>query len=94
MSDLEHPNLDNPAEAMPEPAQLAAVIADELLSTSLLAATAPVLAAPAMNTAMWKNPATQANVKTLAERGVTFVGPESGVLACGDADVGRMSEPE
>lgn len=74
-------------------AKMAAGIADELLSTTLLAATAPVLAAPAMNTAMWKNPATQANVKTLAERGVTFVGPESGVLACGDADVGRMSEP-
>ena len=74
-------------------AKMAAGIADELLPTTLLAATAPVLAAPAMNTAMWKNPATQANVKTLAERGVTFVGPESGVLACGDADVGRMSEP-
>lgn len=75
-------------------AKMAAGIADELLSTTLLAATAPVLVAPAMNTAMWKNPATQANVKALAARGIRFVGPESGALACGDADVGRMSEPE
>ena len=75
-------------------AKMACGIADDLLSTTLLAVTAPMLVAPAMNTAMWKNAATQANVKTLAERGVNFVGPESGVLACGDTDVGRMSEPE
>ena len=75
-------------------AKMACGIADDLLSTTLLAMTVPVLVAPAMNTAMWKNAATQANVKTLADRGVNFVGPESGVLACGDTDVGRMSEPE
>ena len=75
-------------------AKMAAGIADELVSTTLLAATAPVLVAPAMNAAMWRNPATQANVNALAARGVRFVGPESGFLACGDADVGRMSEPE
>ncbi len=75
-------------------AKMACGIADDLLSTAILAMTCPVLVAPAMNTAMWKNPATQANVKTLGERGIHFVGPESGVLACGDTDVGRMSEPE
>ncbi len=75
-------------------AKMAAGIADELVSTTLLAATAPVLVAPAMNAAMWRNPATQANVNALAARGIRFVGPESGFLACGDADVGRMSEPE
>lgn len=74
-------------------AKMAAGIADELLSTTLLAATAPVLIAPAMNTAMWKNPATQVNLETLRGRGARFVGPESGALACGDSDVGRMSEP-
>ena len=74
-------------------AKMAAGIADDLLSTTLLAVTAPVLVAPAMNTAMWKHPATQANVQTLCVRGVTMVGPESGKLACGDEDVGRMSEP-
>ena len=75
-------------------AKMAVGIADELVSTTLLAATAPVLVAPAMNAAMWRNPATQANVNALAARGIRFVGPESGFLACGDADVGRMSEPE
>ncbi len=75
-------------------AKMACGIADELVSTTLLAATAPVLAAPAMNAAMWRNPATQANVNALSARGIHFVGPESGFLACGDADVGRMSEPE
>jgi len=49
--------------------------------------------APAMNCAMWLHPATQQNRNTLAARGVHFVGPESGFLACGDEDVGRMSEP-
>ncbi len=75
-------------------AKMACGIADELVSTTLLAATAPVLVAPAMNAAMWRNPATQANVNALSARGIHFVGPESGFLACGDADVGRMSEPE
>ncbi|MEE1199651.1 MAG: bifunctional phosphopantothenoylcysteine decarboxylase/phosphopantothenate--cysteine ligase CoaBC [Christensenellales bacterium] len=74
-------------------AKMASGIADDLLTTTLLAANAPVLAAPAMNTAMWSHPATRANVATLRDRGVHFVGPESGRLACGDADMGRMSEP-
>lgn len=75
-------------------AKMACGIADDLLSTTMLAMTVPILVAPAMNTAMWKNAATQANLQTLQARGVNFVGPESGVLACGDIDVGRMSDPE
>ena len=72
-------------------AKLAHGIADDLLSTTALAMTCPVLIAPAMNSAMWKNPATQENVRILRQRGVHFVGPGSGFLACGDEDEGRMS---
>ena len=75
-------------------AKMAAGIADDMLSTTVLATRAKVLLAPAMNTGMWENAATQANVKTLAERGVSFIGPEGGFLACGDTGAGRMSEPE
>ena len=75
-------------------AKMACGVADDLLSTTFLAMTAPVLLAPAMNCAMWRNAATQENLRILLERGVRTVGPESGRLACGDADVGRMSEPE
>ena len=69
-------------------------IADDLLSTTAMATTAPMLIAPAMNSAMYRCAATQKNLDTLRERGCLFVGPESGVLACGDNDIGRMSEPE
>lgn len=75
-------------------AKLAAGIADDLLSTAALAMTCPVLVAPAMNANMYRHPATQANLATLAERGVRFVGPARGRLACGDDDIGRMSEPQ
>ena len=75
-------------------AKMACGIADDLLSTTCLAVRCPVLVAPAMNSAMWRNPATQANLELLRSRGVHFVGPEAGHLACGDDDVGRMSEPE
>ena len=75
-------------------AKMACGIADDLLSTTALAMTCPVLIAPAMNTAMWKNAATQANRRTLEKRGILFCGPASGRLACGDDDVGRMSEPK
>ena len=75
-------------------AKMACGIADDLLSTTCLAVRCPVLVAPAMNSAMWRNPATQANLALLGSRGVRFVGPEAGHLACGDDDVGRMSEPE
>ena len=75
-------------------AKMAHGIADDMLSTTVLATRAPVLVAPAMNTGMWDNIATRENVKTLRERGVRFVGPEGGFLACGDTGAGRMSEPK
>lgn len=69
-------------------------MANDLATTCLLANTAPILAAPAMNPAMWVNPATQDNVKTLTARGWTFIGPEAGDMACGETGVGRLSEPD
>ena len=75
-------------------AKLACGIADDMLTTTLLATKAPILLAPAMNTGMWTAEATQANLRTLQARGVHFVGPESGFLACGDTGAGRMSELE
>jgi len=69
-------------------------IADEIVSTMLLAFPGPLLMAPAMNDNMWRHPATVANREILAARGVHFVGPGSGWLACGTVDEGRMSEPE
>ena len=74
-------------------ARMAAGLADDLVSAVLLATRAPVLVAPAMNVHMWEHPATRDNVQRLRERGVVFVGPESGELACGTEGVGRMSEP-
>lgn len=68
-------------------------IADDMLSTTLLATRAPVLIAPAMNGKMWQHPATRQNLQTLIERGVQTVGPNSGMLACGDVDEGRLAEP-
>ena len=74
--------------------KIACGIADDLLSTTAMAVTAPMLIAPAMNSAMYRCAATQKNLEVLRARGVAFVGPESGLLACGDTDIGRMSEPE
>lgn len=74
-------------------AKMACGIADDLLTTTFVAMQRKVLIAPAMNCGMWRNAATQANLAVLKERGVYVVGPESGFLACGDEDVGRMSEP-
>ena len=74
-------------------AKMAAGIADDMLSTTVLATKAPVLVAPAMNTGMWTAAATQANTEVLKNRGIHFIGPESGMLACGDEGAGRMSEP-
>ena len=74
-------------------AKLAHGIADDMLTTTLLATKAPVLLAPAMNTGMWTAQATQENLRTLKGRGVLTVGPDSGLLACGDTGAGRMSEP-
>jgi phosphopantothenoylcysteine decarboxylase/phosphopantothenate--cysteine ligase len=74
-------------------AKMAHGIADDLLTTVLLATRAPIVVAPAMNVHMWEHPATQANVHTLAERGVRIVGPASGSLACGYEGAGRLAEP-
>jgi phosphopantothenoylcysteine decarboxylase/phosphopantothenate--cysteine ligase len=74
-------------------ARMAAGLADDLAATTLLASDKPVLIAPAMNAMMWAHPATQANLKTLAARGVRQVGPGAGNLACGEIGYGRMSEP-
>ncbi len=74
-------------------ARAAAGMADDLLTTVLLATRAPVLWAPAMNTNMWRHPATQQTLRTLASRGATFVGPDSGELACGWVGEGRMIDP-
>ncbi len=74
-------------------AKLAGGIADDLLTTTALAMTAPLLLAPAMNANMWRHPATQANLVALLSRGARTVGPGAGHLACGDDDVGRMAEP-
>ena len=67
-------------------------IADDLLTTTILAYRGPILVASAMNTAMWENPAVQENVEKLCKRNFNFVGPEEGLLACGDSGWGRMSE--
>ncbi len=74
-------------------AKLALGLADDLLSTTALACEAPLVIAPAMNSSMWKHPATQANGGTLIERGEIIVGPAEGELSCGETGVGRMSEP-
>lgn len=75
-------------------ARMAHGLADDLVSTLLLATRAPVLVAPAMNVNMWNHPATRANLATLRERGVRVVGPDSGFLACGWEGEGRMVDPE
>ncbi len=74
-------------------AKVAHGIADDLLTTTVLATTAPVLVAPAMNVHMYENAATQANMGTLKNRGFHFVEADSGYLACGDVGKGRLAEP-
>jgi phosphopantothenoylcysteine decarboxylase/phosphopantothenate--cysteine ligase len=74
-------------------ARMAAGMADDLAATVLLATDKPVLVAPAMNVRMWTHAATVANVETLKKRGVTFVGPNDGAMACNEYGPGRMSEP-
>ena len=69
-------------------------IADDLASTVLLASNKPVIFAPAMNSLMWHNPATQRNIESLKKDNINFIGPEPGDLACGEEGLGRMSEPK
>jgi phosphopantothenoylcysteine decarboxylase/phosphopantothenate--cysteine ligase len=74
-------------------AKFANGIADDFLSTLYISATSPVLVAPAMNVEMWAHPATRDNVRRLRERGVTFIDPEEGYLACRTVGAGRLAEP-
>jgi phosphopantothenoylcysteine decarboxylase len=71
-------------------AKLAHGLADDPIGEVALATLAPMLVAPAMNGKMWMHPATCANVETLKRRGVQFIGPEQGMLACGYTGIGRM----
>jgi phosphopantothenoylcysteine decarboxylase/phosphopantothenate--cysteine ligase len=73
--------------------KMAAGIADDFLTSMYLATRAPVLVAPAMNTNMWEHAAVRQNLRTLAERGVRFVDPGEGFLACGWTGKGRLAEP-
>jgi phosphopantothenoylcysteine decarboxylase/phosphopantothenate--cysteine ligase len=76
-------------------AKVAHGLCDDLLSTVLCACWAtPTLYAPAMNTRMWENPATQRNVEILRQMGVRLIGPAAGRLACGTEGLGRMAEPQ
>lgn len=72
--------------------KMACGIADDMLSTTVMATRAPVMIAPAMNTGMWENEATQHNLRTLASRGVQIVLPASGHLACGDSGAGKLED--
>lgn len=74
-------------------AKMAAGIADDLLSTTALACTAPIAVAPAMNVHMYEAVATQHNIQVLASRGVHFIEPGEGYLACGDVGRGRLADP-
>jgi phosphopantothenoylcysteine decarboxylase/phosphopantothenate--cysteine ligase len=75
-------------------AKMAHGIADDMLSTTVLATRAPILVAPAMNTNMWEAEATRENMQVLKKRGVITVGPGTGFLAEGTSGVGRMAEPQ
>jgi len=75
-------------------AKFAHGLADDFLSTTYLAFTGRVVLAPAMNTNMWNHPATQANLKTLRDRGHLIVDPDDGALACGMVGPGRLAEPD
>lgn len=75
-------------------AKAALGLADDLLSTLVLAFTGPILIAPAMNTAMWQKPVVQRNIQQLRQDGVEIIEPETGYLSCGMVGAGRMAEPE
>ena len=75
-------------------AKVATGIADDLLTTTVLAASCPVVLAPAMHTEMWENAATQSNIETLMARGVNIVWPAAGRLTGEDSGIGRLAEPK
>ena len=74
--------------------KIASGIADDMLSTTVMAVTAPVVLAPSMNVHMYENPIVQENIEKLKQRGYLFIEPGEGLLACGDTGRGRMAEPE
>ncbi|MBS7262898.1 MAG: bifunctional phosphopantothenoylcysteine decarboxylase/phosphopantothenate--cysteine ligase CoaBC [Eubacteriales bacterium] len=74
--------------------KVAAGIADDMLTTTIMAARCPVLFAPAMNEAMYTNPIVQRNIEDLSALGYRFVGPKQGALACGDVGIGHVEEKE
>jgi phosphopantothenoylcysteine decarboxylase/phosphopantothenate--cysteine ligase len=75
-------------------AKFANGVADDFLTSTYLACTAPILVAPAMNTTMWEHPATQRNLERLRADGINLVEPDAGEMACGTIGPGRLSEPE
>ncbi len=75
-------------------AKLAGGIADDLLTSTALACTCPLFVAPAMNVHMYENLATQANLRTLAQRGIQVITPDSGYLACGEVGPGKLPDPK
>src|SRR5882762_3501820 len=75
-------------------AKFANGVADDFITSTYLASTAPVLIAPAMNTSMWHHPATQRNLRQLRADGVHVIEPDDGEMACGTIGPGRLSEPE
>jgi len=98
-----HPHIEAAAQAelmciAPATANLLAKaalgLADDLLSTVLLAFEGPVILAPAMNERMWNKPAVQRNVRQLQQDGFLLIGPEEGYLSCGMVGMGRMADPE
>ncbi|MCR5098548.1 MAG: bifunctional phosphopantothenoylcysteine decarboxylase/phosphopantothenate--cysteine ligase CoaBC [Lachnospiraceae bacterium] len=75
-------------------AKMAHGIADDMLTTTVLSTTAPIIVSPAMNTRMYEKPVTQDNIARLREYGMTVIDPAEGYLACGDIGAGKMPEPE
>ena len=75
-------------------AALSQGIANDLLTTVCLAASGKIVVAPAMNQAMWSQPASQENITRLKQRGITIFEPDSGIQACGDIGPGRLQQPE
>ena len=73
--------------------KMAAGIADDILTTTFLSVTCPVIVAPAMNDNMYKNPAVQENISLIKKRGIEIIEPEKGRLACGSEGVGRLADP-
>ena len=99
--DIEHIALSDKADVIliaPATAnminKLASGICDDVLSATVLAAKAPVLIAPAMNTAMYEHPITQENIAKLKKIGYTFIGPQEGKLACGKRGIGCLADVE